>query len=249
MESYRPPTEEEKKLAAFKQRLRVLELKFIDSFASLGFKHVAIPGDGNCLFRAVCMSLYGSDDSHLELRRVVAQYLRLNSEFFRPFITGIVERYIQTLEENGSWAGDIELQILSEIYDCPVEIYTTSNKAIKVFNEAADEHTEPIRLLYLQRNHYDAIVPDDKQAPLHDVAFGGIEKEALSELKRNKKDPARLKSSRLVFEQDCKLLFMKFRRRYSVLLKSRQSLWTTISRGVPRVCCENTNGTKRRRRS
>lgn len=216
MESYSQPTEQEKKLLAWKQRLRLLEEKFISTFPSLGFKHVAIPGDGNCLFRAVCMSLYGTDESHFDLRRVVAQYLRLNSEFFRPFITGVVERYIQTLEENGSWAGDMEIQILSEIYDCPIEIYTTSNKAIKTFNEESHEHSEPIRLLYLQRNHYDAIVYDDKHGPLHGVAFGGIEREALSELKnsKNKTDQTRLKNSRLVFEQDCKPLFKEFKKRY-----------------------------------
>jgi hypothetical protein len=39
---------------------------------SMGLRTQWVDGDGNCMFRALCMSRYGSDTGHLQLRTCVA---------------------------------------------------------------------------------------------------------------------------------------------------------------------------------
>ena len=55
-------------------------------------KHVKIVGDGNCLYRAVSMGLYGNQDQHAMLRRESTQYLDAHrSQFQYAFDSGPAE--------------------------------------------------------------------------------------------------------------------------------------------------------------
>ena len=39
------------------------------------------------------------------------------------------------MAKNGSWGDDVEIQALSEIYDCPIQIYAYSTKQMRTFHE------------------------------------------------------------------------------------------------------------------
>ena len=41
-----------------------------------------VEGDGNCLPRAICLTLYGSQDGHANLRRRAVEYIRQNPQYF-----------------------------------------------------------------------------------------------------------------------------------------------------------------------
>ena len=60
-------------------------------------------------------------------------------DHFRPFITHSLglEKYIEGMRKLGCWAGDIELQVISELYDVRIEIFEYNEVPIKVFNENA----------------------------------------------------------------------------------------------------------------
>ena len=46
-----------------------------------------ITGDGNCLFRAVCFSLYKDDKGHAKLRHDVCEYMIANRSQFDGLLT------------------------------------------------------------------------------------------------------------------------------------------------------------------
>ena len=50
-----------------------------------GLHPINVPGDGACLFRAVCISESGSDANHLTLRAAAIDYMRDNPEQFTQF--------------------------------------------------------------------------------------------------------------------------------------------------------------------
>lgn len=139
------------------------------------------------------MALYGTDKFHFKLRQFVAEYLQAEINFYKQFITTPPgpETYIRKLRTDGVWADDIELQIMSEIYDCSIEIYSESSNPIKIFNENPQAISMRVRLHYLGSCHYD-IIWDSRRAthPLQGHAFGNIESASVEAAReRNKKKP------------------------------------------------------------
>jgi OTU-like cysteine protease len=85
---------------------------------------VVIKSDGNCIFSSVSDQLYGKN-YQAEIRKFVCDFIDIEKDHFRPFIThpqGLL-KYLEEMRTNGTWAGDIELQVLSEIYDVTIEVY------------------------------------------------------------------------------------------------------------------------------
>ena len=103
--------------------------------------------------------------------------MEIEKDYFRPFIThpnGIL-RYIEEMRGDGKWGGDIEIQILSEIYDVKIEVYDHSPKPVKVFNEKASQTHKIVRLLYLQMSHYDSLHFLEEKATVLVGEFGTME--------------------------------------------------------------------------
>ena len=51
----------------------------------LGLTCKQIPGDGNCLFRALGDQVHGNSNDHLDLRTKVADYMRQHRQEFEDF--------------------------------------------------------------------------------------------------------------------------------------------------------------------
>lgn len=128
-------------------------------------------------------ALYGNDTQYMQLREFVASYLEAELPFFRMFITDPLgpKHHVQQIRTDGVWADNIEIQIISEIYNCRIEILTTSKTPIKVFNEKPVAIKVPIRVLYLQQSHYDLIWDPKRHHPLQNTPFGQLERVAIQE--------------------------------------------------------------------
>ena len=138
------------------------------------------------LFCNIVRALYGKDVNHLKLRQFVADYLQAEITFYRQFIATPPgpDNYIRRIREPGSWADDIELQIMSEKYDCSIEVYSDSTTPIKIFNENPTAIDMRVRLHYIGSCHYDAIWDSRrKNCPLEGHAFGIVEKDSLESAK------------------------------------------------------------------
>ena len=117
-------------------------------------------GDGNCLFRAFSDQLYGHEDYNQAIRELCMDYLETEKEFFKNFVVGGEEKfdeYVQRKRQDGIWGDDVEIQVISEIYNCPIEIYAYSNEPMRTFHEAGMNSSEPIRMSYHGRSHYNSV--------------------------------------------------------------------------------------------
>ncbi|KAJ8679937.1 hypothetical protein QAD02_015724 [Eretmocerus hayati] len=99
-----------------------------------------IPSDGHCLYNAVAHQLKLIGDTPVlgfsDLRKKTAIYLRENSDNFLPFIDNPesddllspeqYQKYCDKVSETNAWGGAIELQVLSCVLKCPIEVIQAS---------------------------------------------------------------------------------------------------------------------------
>ncbi|GLT57071.1 hypothetical protein SLA2020_300700 [Shorea laevis] len=92
---------------------------------ALGLKIIQVTPDGNCFFRALADQLEGNDNEHGKYWSMVVQYIVKNHEMFEPFIEDDVpfDEYCQSMAEDGTWAGHMELQAASVVIQCNICIY------------------------------------------------------------------------------------------------------------------------------
>lgn len=139
----------------------------------MGFSLKPVEGDGNCLFRSVSHQVYGDDSHHAIVRAAAVQYMRIEREWFRPFVASDdreFDEYLQRMSRNGEWGDDPEIQAMCEIYDRPANIFAFDQlegaKCLRTFHEGTGTRP-PMRLSYYGGGHYDAIVsPSDAEAYL-----------------------------------------------------------------------------------
>lgn len=94
-----------------------------------------IPSDGHCLYNAVAHQLKINGETPLslhDLRTKTADYLRENMNDFLPFLSNPdsddvltpeeYEKYCNDVAETSAWGGAVELQVLSRILKCPIEV-------------------------------------------------------------------------------------------------------------------------------
>ena len=108
--------------------------------------------------------LNDSNDRHKYLRQAAAQYVLKHENTFAPFLAlednpePFVE-YCKRMETSSDWGGQIELQALSEILKCKIEIFSATSPKLVIGNESFQP---TIRLSYHQRyyalgNHYNSL--------------------------------------------------------------------------------------------
>lgn len=108
-----------------------------------GDTRIGVPGDGNCLYHAVLSSLASNQalldrlGLPLNLRRCIRKHnirafrvlarreLLQNSERYLDMLGGVEELYqegVDTIVENGAWGGDLEIQVLTSLLGCDIEV-------------------------------------------------------------------------------------------------------------------------------
>ena len=97
-----------------------------------------VGSDGNCLFRAIAHQAYGDEEEHRMVRIRCMDYIQKEGDYFKGFIEGALEAYVNRKKLNGIWGDDVEIQAMSEIYDRPIEIYAYDTKPMKTFHEAGE---------------------------------------------------------------------------------------------------------------
>uniref|UniRef100_A0A1I8ATC8 ubiquitinyl hydrolase 1 n=1 Tax=Steinernema glaseri TaxID=37863 RepID=A0A1I8ATC8_9BILA len=128
-----------------------------------GFDIVEMDGDGNCMFRAVAHQVYGDQKWHDEVRKLCMDYLAKNKAEFSSFVTEDINEYIERKRKLDVHGNHLELQVITEIYARPIEIYQYNTKPMKSFTpahplETPGQANAPIRLSYHGKTHYNAVV-------------------------------------------------------------------------------------------
>lgn len=124
--------------------------------------------DGNCLFRSFSDQLYGTPEHHALLRDRCSKYIASERSYFEQFVAEPFEEFLARIQREGEWGDDVEIEALSEIYDCRVEIYASyTHTLMRTFHEAtAAKWPNPIRLLYEGSAHYNSLAPRSGLVPI-----------------------------------------------------------------------------------
>jgi len=125
--------------------------------------------DGNCLFRSFSDQLYGTPEHHLLVRDRCSKYIASEREYFEQFVAEPFDAFLARMRREGEWGDDVEIEALSEIYDCRVEIYyaSYSHALMRTFHEACDaKWPHPIRLQYEGHAHYNSLAPQAGLVPI-----------------------------------------------------------------------------------
>eukprot|EP00929_Paragymnodinium_shiwhaense_P049402 TRINITY_DN24919_c0_g1_i3.p1 TRINITY_DN24919_c0_g1~~TRINITY_DN24919_c0_g1_i3.p1 ORF type:complete len:348 (+),score=60.02 TRINITY_DN24919_c0_g1_i3:58-1044(+) len=153
--------------------------------------------DGNCLFRSFSHQLYGAAEHHSMIRARCCEYMASERVYFEQFVAEPFDDYLSRLRKDGEWADDVEIEALSEIYDCRVEIYaagkssSSSSSPMRTLHETCDaKWPYPVRLQYEGRSHYNSLIPRTGFVPIalslsdEPRLPGDIEDEAIAKLRK-----------------------------------------------------------------
>lgn len=142
--------------------------------------------DGNCLFRSFSDQVYGCPDHHALLRDRCTKYIASERNYFEQFVAEPFEQFLARIQREGEWGDDVEIEALSEIYDCRVEIYAAyGHSLMRTFHEACDSKwPQPIRLLYEGQAHYNSLAPRSGLRPILQLRPGEMEDAAISRSRR-----------------------------------------------------------------
>ncbi|CAM6033947.1 unnamed protein product, partial [Sphagnum compactum] len=124
----------------------------------LGLKVRSVTADGNCFFRAIADQLDGQEEQHATYRQSVVDYVQEHREEFEPFVEDEVpfEEYCSTMREDGTWAGNMELQATSLVTGCNICIHQLKTPRWHIRNfESADACT--LHLSYHDGEHYNSV--------------------------------------------------------------------------------------------
>jgi len=175
--------------------------------AALSAKNLSIyeiPGDGNCLFRAVAHQVYGDDSLYALVREKCCDYMESERDFFSNFVVGGIDRfpdYIHAKRQNSCWGDDPEIQAVCELYNRPAEIWAfdpqSGAKKLRVFHGSEYSTTSssgtsksgpnnipsPMRLSFYGGGHYDSIICEDFNRNLLQCVPGEAEDRAMAKVK------------------------------------------------------------------
>ncbi|XP_013393286.1 OTU domain-containing protein 3-like [Lingula anatina] len=102
---------------------------FKNQLGKLGLELRDIPGDGNCLFRALGDQLEGHARNHYKHRLDTTEYMIQNKQDFEPFVEDDVpfERHIALLKKQGTYAGNDALVAFARLHGVNVVIHQLSS--------------------------------------------------------------------------------------------------------------------------
>mmetsp|Transcript_14662 Transcript_14662/g.21575 ORF Transcript_14662/g.21575 Transcript_14662/m.21575 type:complete len:501 (-) Transcript_14662:77-1579(-) len=149
------------------------EKAFAKALKQRGLEILLQEGDGNCLFRAVSLQVYGSADMHAQIRKQCLDHMAKDEEHFSHFVTGeAFADYIERKRQDGVHGNNPEIQAISELFNRPVEVFTPDNGAtpLNIFQTEYKTADVPIRLSYHDGNHYNAVV--DPLCPTAGLGLG-----------------------------------------------------------------------------
>ena len=137
--------------------------------------------DGNCMFRSLSINLYGHEDKHLAIRKLLVNFEELNNKQFAQYLTASDETTIDDIISNMTrpfvWGTQIELFAITSFFQIPLnycEMHEGAYKWQKLgpisdvdsLLYPADKGTSTIKihhfeLMYHTGVHYDCVVNKD----------------------------------------------------------------------------------------
>ncbi|KAG9466919.1 hypothetical protein GDO78_015894 [Eleutherodactylus coqui] len=104
-------------------------LSFANQLQVLGLRMREVPGDGNCLFRALGDQLEGHSRNHLRHRQETTNYMVKHRNDFEPFVEDDVpfDKHVENLAQPGTFAGNDAIVAFARSNQVNVVIHQLNN--------------------------------------------------------------------------------------------------------------------------
>ncbi|XP_035236531.1 OTU domain-containing protein 3 [Anguilla anguilla] len=143
-------------------------ISFTNQLQALGLKLREVPGDGNCLFRALGDQLEGHSRGHLRLRQETVQYMQAHRHDFEPFVEDDVPftQHLANLSQPGTFAGNDAIVAFARSQQLRVVIHQL-NAPLWEINGSEKPVCRELHIAYRYGDHYDSVRPvgDNSESP------------------------------------------------------------------------------------
>lgn len=165
-------------------------LSFKKQLLVLGLRMREVPGDGNCLFRALGDQLEGNSRNHLKHRQETVDYMVKHRNDFEPFVEDDVpfDRHVSNLAQSGTFAGNDAIVAFARNNQVNVVIHQLNNPLWQI-RGSEKANSRELHIAYRYGEHYDSVrrVNDNTEAPAN------LHTEMLSKDESNRKVKPKLK--------------------------------------------------------
>ncbi|NWU44315.1 OTUD3 protein, partial [Hylia prasina] len=135
---------------------------------ALGLKLREVPGDGNCLFRALGDQLEGHSRNHLRHRQETVQFMVQQRADFEPFVEDDVpfDKHVANLAKPGTFAGNDAIVAFARNNQVNVVIHQLNAPLWQIRGTDRSDARE-LHIAYRHGEHYDSVrrISDHSEAP------------------------------------------------------------------------------------
>nr|XP_033778195.1 OTU domain-containing protein 3 isoform X2 [Geotrypetes seraphini] len=133
-------------------------LSFANQLQALGLRLREVPGDGNCLFRALGDQLEGHSRNHLKHRQETVDYMVRQRIDFEPFVEDDVpfDRHIASLSKPGTFAGNDAIVSFARNNEVNIVIHQL-NKPLWQICGTDKTNARELHIAYRYGEHYDSV--------------------------------------------------------------------------------------------
>uniref|UniRef100_A0A8D0L1G6 OTU domain-containing protein 3 n=1 Tax=Sphenodon punctatus TaxID=8508 RepID=A0A8D0L1G6_SPHPU len=141
---------------------------FVSQLQALGLRLREVPGDGNCLFRALGDQLEGHSRNHLKHRQETVDYMIKQRDDFEPFVEDDVpfEKHVVNLAKPGTFAGNDAIVAFARNNQINVVIHQL-NAPLWQIQGTDKSNARELHIAYRYGEHYDSVrkISDNSEAP------------------------------------------------------------------------------------
>ncbi|XP_007423169.2 OTU domain-containing protein 3 [Python bivittatus] len=139
-----------------------------EQLRGLGLRLREVPGDGNCLFRALGDQLEGHSRNHLKYRQETVAYMIKQRGDFEPFVEDDVpfEKHIANLAQPGTFVGNDAIVAFARNNQVNIIIHQL-NAPLWQIHGTDKSNARELHIAYRYGEHYDSIrkLSDNSAAP------------------------------------------------------------------------------------
>mmetsp|Transcript_6481 Transcript_6481/g.15977 ORF Transcript_6481/g.15977 Transcript_6481/m.15977 type:complete len:459 (+) Transcript_6481:139-1515(+) len=85
-------------------------------------------GDGNCQFRSLSRELYGTQQYHQVVRKLVCDFMAAHSDDFAPFVDGEFDDYLRDMRRDRNWGDELSLRAAADCFSVGITVVTTDEE-------------------------------------------------------------------------------------------------------------------------
>lgn len=142
---------------------------FNNQLAAFGLTLREIPGDGNCLFRALGDQLEGHARNHLKHRHDTVDYMHKHRADFEPFVEDDIsfEKHVSNLSTPGTYAGNDAIVAFARLRGVTVVIHQLNTPLWQISGTSSQENVTELHIAFHNGDHYSSVrkLGDNSELP------------------------------------------------------------------------------------